>query len=436
MENPSASQSPADLESPSEIEAVASAVAKAPTSTRAKKRRKPGYNSNKARDERKEELIFLRQTVADMAAQLRALQAATARSNRARVGVQALCEAPAPLCLPPASTSTTSSSPWAQVAARQYDERRRAEMERIRLALLLESQAKEARQLVDKMEKRCNGRAFAAIHGVQKRQRVHLPMAADADAAVFRRLMGGLDGALADLERDFQANGLATMVGPYQDARIIRDEAYGGDAIEVFESVVMTFGLEETAKATWEYMERSSARSSPDAALTQPKVTLKLRCCCFITHCCSRCARCIGQDVAIPSDMIPESFLLHLDGTHNNKASLHDRRVIRRFVEHDRLVIAWRAHCESIEVLGEPMDGIQLLERGYTVVKSAREEQGEAHALVQTCYIMRLEVDDGVAEKERKLRLITESMLDAVPYAISSSHQSIENALLDRVLHG
>lgn len=137
--------------------------------------------------------------------------------------------------------------------------------------------------------------------------------------------------------------------------------------------------------------------------------------------------------IAATEDMVVESFGLELAGSHNNKADLHVRQILRKFVEQDRVVIAWRVVAEPIEVSTERTDGIRLLEKGYTVIKKARSDV-DTHSLVQTCYIIRPEIYGTIADQERKVGAVTDFLLESVARTISSSHQMIENVLLDQAL--
>lgn len=137
------------------------------------KKKPAGYNSNRARDERKEELIYLRKTVLEMEERLSKLKKNTGDAGGA--------SSSAPPFSPNSSSSSTASSSgssegetvamttaqaqarsaaqlsnsvWEDIATRQYKERRRAELENIRLKLILEGQIKMAKSLEKILKKR------------------------------------------------------------------------------------------------------------------------------------------------------------------------------------------------------------------------------------------------------------------------------------------
>lgn len=153
---------------------------------RPSKKKPAGYNSNRARDERKEELIYLRKTVVEMETRLSKLQQrslTTTLPASHTVGETTERAAFSPASSYSSRTSSNSSSGqevegndvamvtaaeaqsraaaqqlsnsvWEDIATRQFKERRRAELENIRLKLILEGQIKMAKALEKILKKR------------------------------------------------------------------------------------------------------------------------------------------------------------------------------------------------------------------------------------------------------------------------------------------
>lgn len=127
-----------------------------------KKKKKAGYNSNKARDERKAELVYLHKKVEQMQAALSKMKmstlALTTQDPNAMVPRLPRLRALG------ARKVAVANSMWEEVATRQCKERRRAEMENIRLKALVESQMKVARSLEKMFNKRHSDRVCVRVN--------------------------------------------------------------------------------------------------------------------------------------------------------------------------------------------------------------------------------------------------------------------------------
>lgn len=125
-------------------------LALASTELKTKGRRKARKHSNRARDERRQELVYLRKKVGEMEAQLAELKThsggATGAKRRDR------CSSPPQAAAP----STALAAVWGEMAKRQYQERQMAEKENVRLKLILERQLKMAKSLEKILRNRHN----------------------------------------------------------------------------------------------------------------------------------------------------------------------------------------------------------------------------------------------------------------------------------------
>lgn len=138
------------------------------TKRKRKKHYKPGYNSNKARDERKEALLLLRKQVDELQTLRDKLQRASSCSNsradRRAIGTASVQQQAFGL---PATKSRRQARAaeagfvWKDVAATQYKERQRAEMENIRLKGVLECQLRMSKSLEKVLNRRFNERVCA-----------------------------------------------------------------------------------------------------------------------------------------------------------------------------------------------------------------------------------------------------------------------------------
>lgn len=108
--------------------------------------------SNRARDQRRLELVHLRSKVADLEAQLEELMNDDDDTKERATGVAAACST---------GQRTAPLSVWAEIASRQYTKRQHAELKNIRLKMLLQSQIKVAKGL----EKLLNNRTNTQVRG-------------------------------------------------------------------------------------------------------------------------------------------------------------------------------------------------------------------------------------------------------------------------------
>lgn len=129
-------------------------------------------NPNKARDERKGELIYLRKKVSELEAQLSSVQAKRPRlSTAATTSASGLVASPSCQACHSGALDTENKtqcshayapavlSVWQDIASRQCEERVKAERENIRLKLVLENQLKIAKSL----EKILNKKSTAKV---------------------------------------------------------------------------------------------------------------------------------------------------------------------------------------------------------------------------------------------------------------------------------
>ncbi|KAL4088264.1 hypothetical protein PRIC1_012688 [Phytophthora ramorum] len=412
---------------------------KAPVATATsggKKRKTASHNSNRARDERKEELIYLRKTVQTMEARLRTLQLSQRRALTvpapalaraapqgeaqtftegafALAALQGHAVASEPASAEDMKEDAAMGPVWTEIAARQYQERRRVELENIRLKLILEGQIKMAKSLEKMLTKRTSLRVMESIQGkylTSLQHRKPTSTEEEDEAAIFARLEKELESALDEVDVVFEANGLARMEKTYADAQVRHEN--GTTVMEIFANKVVPFSVEATGHAVWEHFVHSMDHI-PSRFVYQKQL----------------------KKTETTDDTLMESFGLELVGSRNATAAFRVRQIRRKFVQPHRVVIAWPMYSEALELSAEPTKGVRLHEKCFTVVKALPNATGRRGALIQTCYVLRPEIYGHVADRERILTTLTDFLLDSVSHTISSSHQMIENYLLDGALH-
>ncbi|KAG3095055.1 hypothetical protein PC122_g5490 [Phytophthora cactorum] len=195
---------------------------------------------NRARNERKLEITYLREKVGQLETEL---QSVRERSSRPPIELGTLSEngrRPAEQSAAHASESQLSTAPstWKEIASHRRSEREEAERENVRLKLVLASQIKVAKDLESILLKRARQQIAECSASIQRRVDVACPSGHTldfrADAADFQGLLQYLDDAYSQMR-----------------------EGVNGMYLEVFSNKVLPFGLHATAEATWNYFKGS-----------------------------------------------------------------------------------------------------------------------------------------------------------------------------------
>lgn len=238
------------------------------SATQRKKRRPPkrapGYKPNRARDERRFELIHLRETMCSLEKKLEGLRT----QERSR---QQLTHEPGEDSQRLASSLECAFSMWQGVASRQREERQRAELENIRLKDFLKQQIQVATALQKLIHRRTTWeesavlawslsvilmnllRAPQAILKGSRRSQTQTRAASESNnAAKFQDLIDGAERALANVDAVMQAAGLNDKQTPFSDARVRSDES-SGMVIEIVSTKQLPFDLQATGRAVWRH---------------------------------------------------------------------------------------------------------------------------------------------------------------------------------------
>lgn len=112
--------------------------------------RKVSSNPNRARNERREELVYLRSKVTDLEAQLQELKQGKAAQGRSDPDASSI------LIARSCEFQQTYYPVWAEIASRQYAERQQAELKNIRLKMIMEGQIKVAKGLEKLLNSKSN----------------------------------------------------------------------------------------------------------------------------------------------------------------------------------------------------------------------------------------------------------------------------------------
>ncbi|KAG6613747.1 M96 mating-specific protein family [Phytophthora cinnamomi] len=379
-------------------------------------RKKPlSYNPNKARDERKLELLYLRRKVVDMEVELQKLQ----EIKDSKVGTsppeeEAAASSTTALA---ASHSLEDGVPrvWEKMCARQLERRVKAERENARLKMVLEGQIKIAKSMEQILRKRSVLRAMESCGSNKRTKHTNgVPKSSDrrADARIFETLLAGVEASYREVDAVFEANGLGRTEAPESDAQM-RD-GVNGMYLEIFANKMLPFGMHATGEAVWQHFKGTDIpyrwyHSKSAGSIESTEDTM---------------VECFGMEM--------------YDAKSKTTAEFNVKQILRRYVEEDRVVVVWRSHIEPLEFSNKRFAGIHFQEKGYVVIKprahSYDSTDDDDFTLVQTCYIITPDLSDQTLNEDAKTGALTEFVLSSTAANISASNEMIENVLLDQAL--
>ncbi|KAG6609698.1 uncharacterized protein IUM83_00247 [Phytophthora cinnamomi] len=394
---------------------VVKARRRAADNARKRMLRKAGVyaDPNRARNERKLEIAYLREKVGQLEMELQSLQKRSSQITSAITTAQNGSEAGGDGDV---RTSTSSkevqvSSIWEGFAARQRGRREKAERENVRLKLVLEGQIKVAKSLENLLLKRAQQQIDECSSSIRRPGDISCPSGRTldfrADAADFQELLEYLDATYSEVDAVLAGNGLDTMEMTQQDLHM--REGVNGMYIEVFSNKVMPFGLHATAEATWNYFKGSEKHRGNLYAKA-------------------------AQNLDTPYTII-EHFSKELFAG-NSSTDVRVKQIIRRYVEADREVVVWVATIAPIEIKRKAFTGLTSHHRNYAVIKRAKSSTPEQElSLLQLVAHVTLDTKEGTIYDPKYIRVLTDFLLSNAAGNIKADQELIENVLMDQKLH-
>ncbi|KAG6613784.1 M96 mating-specific protein family [Phytophthora cinnamomi] len=383
------------------------------TKDKAKKRAK--VNPNRARNERKNELAYLRTKVKQMEIELGALH------QRHRGGSTALTVQPtAPLqAKPPAAVALVQSNSassagtlppfWRDMATRQKLRREKSERENARLKLVLEGQIKLARSMESLLQKRarqqvseCAG--YLCPNGAQGRTLEFL-----ADKSTFDALLASIDAAYLEVDEVFAATGLADSETPSRDARM--REGANGMYLDINSNKLLPFSMEAVGTAVWNHFKGADKHRGA-----------------FY----EKAAKALESS----DDTVMEDFKMEFMGK-TTRANFRVKQVLRRYVEADREVVVSLSSVHSLDDSKSRLfAGLGFAEKSYVVIKRPKSLalQKGGFTVLQMCSLVVPQKADSCEQDATAVGAFTEFVLNVIVANTTVSQERIENVLLDQTL--
>ncbi|KAF4142150.1 hypothetical protein GN958_ATG08648 [Phytophthora infestans] len=391
-----------------------SRAAKGSTTALAKSKRRVKVNPNRARDERKHELAYLRNKVEQMERELN-----TMRDRRRTRGIRsaepppiARSQALTSTCSKPASSSSRMPFIWRDIATRQQHRREKSERENARLKLVLESQVKLAKSMEILLQKRARQQVsgcaeVVGVSGDLSSQGCTLDFLVDKDT--YEALLTSVETAFAELEAVFATNGLLNLDTPCRDARM--REGASGMYLDVFANKVLPFTYEAVTTAVWNHFKGSEKHRG----VVYENATKQLE---------------------TFSDTIMEAFTMEFIGK-TTTADFSVKQVIRRFVETDRQVVVWVSIGHALDPNNSQFSSFGFVDKGYVVTRrptSIAQGHGD-FTILQMCSLVSPQMAAGCRIDMTAAGDFTEFVLNVVAANTTTSQELIENVLLDQELN-
>ncbi|KAE9002297.1 hypothetical protein PR003_g19255 [Phytophthora rubi] len=393
------------------ISEVVKARRRAADNARKRELRKAGIYSdpNRARNERKLEIAYLREKVGQLEMALQSLPGQlTSVVTANRNGSEASGDGDR---TPTSSKEVQVSSIWEGFAARQRGRREKAERENVRLKIVLEGQIKVAKSLESLLLKRAQQQIAECSSSIRRPGDIMCPSGRTldfrAEAADFQELLEYLDVAYSEVDAVLAGNGLDAMEMTQQDLHMREgvDDMY----LEVFSNKVMPFGLHATAEATWNYFKGSEKHRG---------------------NLYAKAAQSLDTPYTIIEHFSKELF------AGNSSTDVRVKQIIRRYVEADRELVVWVATITPIEIKRKALAGLMSHHRNYAVIKRAKASTSEQElSLLQLVSHVTLDTKEGTIYDPKYIRVLTDFLLSNAAGNIKADQELIENVLMDQTLH-
>ncbi|KAF1322469.1 hypothetical protein FI667_g11274, partial [Globisporangium splendens] len=378
----------------------------------AKKQPKP--NSNKARDARRSELVYLRRKVLELERQLALTQkGAVSERLEGRMGMPAPASSDAGTLQGAGQNGQEQHSAWKIIVEYQQQRRTLSERENIRLKLLLENQLKIARSLENFLAKKVRSKEVEKTvqSQMEHQYQVDPPAPSRSDAAIFDELIVGIESSYSEVDTIFETSRVQQEVTSHIDVQMETDHLGNAVCLKVFANKLLPFDLHATGKAVWHHYVFAKDRL-PDRIYRHS----------------------IRHHVDATHDTIVENcnFMVKLN---HKSAQYNAKQVLRRYVEEERVVIVINALNAQTQ-FNEHASGVRFLEKGFIVMKRPQTHSpsvNETYTLVQTCFIDTPVLTDAVANMNpMKIEAIIDFVINSIAMNLTCSHQMIENVLLER----
>ncbi|CAI5728607.1 unnamed protein product [Hyaloperonospora brassicae] len=356
-------------------------------------------NPNRARDNRKNELAYLRNKVNQMQDQLLFLRQQSVESKSVTVTTTATKAIVDP--------STAMPSVWRDMALTQQQRREKAERENARLKLVLESQIKLAKSMEAVMQRRTR-QQLAGFNGIGGEAVSGAPSSTWdllLDKDTYETLLARAEAAYHEVDEVLAANGLKYLKTACTNARL--REGIEGMYVDIFTNKMLPFDYNTAAEAVWTHFRGSEKHRG-------------------------NLYENFSKDIESSSDTVAEMFAIEFMAN-DLAADFRVKQVVRRYIEDDRQVVVWVSIASALENSKSPFASFGFREKGYVISKRVRGR--DDFSMFQTCCLVSPEMSGAGSFDLSTVGTFTEFVLGFMFATITSSQQLIESMLMDQSLN-
>ncbi|TMW60442.1 hypothetical protein Poli38472_000484 [Pythium oligandrum] len=350
-------------------------------------------DSNKAREQRRQELLRLRETVAQLEQELSTLKlqpgSATALVKRSK---------------PDGGKRTRVHGPWATIAEHQRRERLRVEEENIQLRVELNAQLQLAGHLERVLQQSLRQRTQAASGLVRRGDTDSYPAHLN-DPAVWEALLHAMELRYQNVDAIFDDLGISDMEYSHNGTRI-KPREFGVD-IEVFHNEVLPVPISVASDAVWREFPQNMAR------IPYRKYYERTR-----------------EVVFSNKDTLLEyyGFKLRYNG---QSAHFRVQQVLRRFVEADRVAIMWSSKLHTVEYSEGPMTGTFFRRNACMLFKRPKTLDSSEFTILKMSNMITPMFDGSYFNPDGTMtKGLTDFLLVEGAASAAIMHQLIENTVL------
>ncbi|KAG6595732.1 ATP-binding cassette (ABC) Superfamily [Phytophthora cinnamomi] len=353
--------------------------------TKKKKRRTKQLHPNKAREERRFQLIQLREEVEELEWTLKRWQ--DVRGTRARSAKEK-----------EAIVDGDSDAPavWEEICGRQVQRRLKAERENFRL----KQQVEEEMQLVKSIEKmlfrRLMVQEMVPSEARKCLRRTNLPPGyiQRMASALFEELSAGIEvcyylGANTPIPANVRPHTPLLRSGLKSEERMF------------FDKRVVPFSMEAASDAWWRNWYSYRGHASENAG-----------------------------------DVVAESFGLEMnDFRSKSSVTCYGQQILHREAEGTRTLFIWNTYLEPFQFDGVQVKGIYFLEQCQMIIKPEDDvEQGETSAQMSGCYVVTPYFLDLALRTDPKAGDLIDFLVGTLFSNMETQNDAVEDLLLDQVL--